>query len=165
MLTVHEATDADLADVRSLFMEYAATLGAVDLAYQGFPAELRALPGQYAPPAGVLLIARLDGVRAGCGALRPLERSVCEMKRLYVRPAARGIGAGRALARALIARARGFGYDRMRLDTLPTMATALDLYRTLGFVEIAPYYDTPIEGTVFMELDLRTTVPGSLIGR
>ena len=155
MLAIHDAsTPADIDDVRRLFTEYAATLEPVDLAYQNFPEELRALPGKFAPPNGALLLARHDGAAAGCGALRLLEPSVCEMKRLYLRREARGTGAGRALAEALIDRARAIGYARMRLDTLPTMRSALGLYRALGFVEIAPYYDTPIEGTVFMELAL-----------
>jgi ribosomal protein S18 acetylase RimI-like enzyme len=144
----------DLVEVAALFREYAASLP-VDLGYQGFEAELAGLPGKYAPPQGVLLIARgVDDEAVGCVALRAIEAGVCEMKRLYVRPAGRGTGLGRALARAIIDAARKAGYREMRLDTLPSMTTALALYEGLGFRGIAPYYETPVENTVFLSLDL-----------
>lgn len=146
---------ADLPDVIALFRAYAASLP-VDLAYQGFEAELAALPGKYAPPSGALLLARDEGGAAlGCVALRPLAPDICEMKRLYVRPDARGSGAGLALAQAIVTQARRAGYAQMRLDSLPTMQRAIAMYRTLGFAETAPYYDSPVAGTVFLSLDLR----------
>ena len=151
---VRPATSAgDLAEARRLFKEYEASLD-VDLRYQGFEQELAALPGAYAPPGGRLLLAADDSVPAGCVALRPLGGDVCEMKRLYVCPAARGRRVGRLLAETVIREARLIGYSRMRLDTLPSMKEALALYRALGFEEIAPYYASPVAGTRFMELAL-----------
>ena len=143
----------DVAEARRLFREYEASLD-VDLLYQGFERELAELPGAYTPPRGRLLLAVDDSAPAGCVALRPLGGDVCEMKRLYVRPAARGKRVGRLLAEAVIGEARSIGYSRMRLDTLPSMKDAQALYRVLGFVEIAPYYASPVAGTRFMELAL-----------
>ncbi len=152
-------TPADMTAVAELFRAYAAGLG-TDLAYQGFAQELAGLPGKYAPPAGALLLAR-DAGRAeagaalGCVAMRPLAGTgACEMKRLYVAPAGRGHGLGRALVTAVATAARTAGYAEIRLDTLPGMATAQALYAALGFRPIAPYYDTPVAGTVFMALRL-----------
>ena len=139
--------DADL--VRALFLEYVGSLG-VDLSFQGFDEELAALPMGY----DAVLVAHLDGEPAGCVGVRPLDSTTCEMKRLYVRPAARGAGLGRALALRAIDHARMLGYERMRLDTLPAMAAARALYGELGFVEIEPYRHNPIAGTAFMELPL-----------
>lgn len=148
-------TPDDLAAIRDLFVAYAAGLP-VDLAYQGFAAELAGLPGAYGPPAGALLLARdAAGAALGCVALRPLDPAgLCEMKRLSVAPSARGTGLGRALALAAIAAARDRGYREMRLDSLPSMTTAVALYRSLGFRVIAPYYPTPVAGTVFLGLPL-----------
>jgi len=145
---------ADLEAVSDLFRAYVASLG-IDLAYQGFEQELATLPGKYAPPAGALLIAKnLEEEPVGCVALRPLSSEICEMKRLYVDPAGRGLGLGRALTEAIIAEAIRIGYREMRLDTLPTLTAAAELYRKTGFVPIPAYYDTPIEGTLFMALSL-----------
>lgn len=151
MLSIVRALgDGDLDEVRALFREYAASLD-VDLAYQGFEAELALLPGKYAPPAGALLVAYgPDGRALGCVGVRPLDRpGACEMKRLYVRPAGRGTGAGRALAEAAIAFARASGYRDMLLDTLPGMTRAIGLYRALGFEEIAPYWRSPVPALYF----------------
>jgi len=144
----------DIVDAARLFRNYAASLP-IDLGYQGFADELAALPGKYAPPKGALLIARDDGGLAiGCVALRPLENAICEMKRLWVQPEARGLGLGAALIAAIVAAARAAGYAEMRLDTLPTMLSALTAYDRAGFREIPAYYPTPITGTIFLALTL-----------
>lgn len=142
---------AGLADAARLFRAYAESLP-IDLGYQGFEAELAALPGKYAPPAGALLIARAPaGEAIGCVALRPIEGDgICEMKRLYVRPEARGSGLGGALIAAILHAAYAAGYKEMRLDTLPTMHAALAMYARAGFKPIPAYYPTPVEGTIFL---------------
>jgi GNAT superfamily N-acetyltransferase len=138
--------------VRALFLEYAQSLG-FSLCFQGFDQELARLPGDYAPPAGGLLLAAYQGEPAGCVALHCLEREICEMKRLYLRPQFRGQGMGRALAEAIIARARSLGYRHMRLDTVePVMRDAVALYRQLGFEEIGAYRPNPVVGAMYMEL-------------
>jgi ribosomal protein S18 acetylase RimI-like enzyme len=141
----------DIAIAVRLFRAYADSLG-VDLCFQDFDTEVAGLPGGYAPPGGELLLAHdLAGQPVGCVALRPLEVAGCaEMKRLYVAPAGRGSGVGRLLAEAILQTAARLDYREVRLDTLPTMTEAVSLYRTLGFREIAPYYDTPVAGTLFL---------------
>lgn len=152
--TIREAhSAADMEQVRELFVEYQSTLG-VDLCFQGFHEELASLPGYYARPAGRLLLAE-EGARVlGVVALRRSSKVDCEMKRLYVRPAGRGLGLGRLLTTTLINEARLAGYQRMLLDTLPSMAEAQSLYRATGFTEIEPYYHNPLAGTLYMALSL-----------
>lgn len=154
---VHAQGAAALAAVRTLFQEYAHALG-VDLAFQAFDAELAALPGDYAAPSGVLLLALVDGQSAGCGALRPLPDvdypNACEMKRLFVRPAFRRFGLGRLLAQALIDHAAQLGYSSLLLDTLDDMEAARGLYVALGFEEIPPYYFNPIPGAHYLKVEL-----------
>ncbi len=145
--------EADLAAVRRLFREYQLGLG-IDLCFQNFEQELATLPGAYAPPRGRLVLALSGGEPAGCVALRPLGEEDCEMKRLYVRPACRGSALGRRLAEYVIREARAIGYRRMVLDTLPSMSAAQALYRSLGFVAVAPYTHNPVPGTLFLALDL-----------
>lgn len=154
MSTLRPATfPDDLPEVRALFREYADSLG-VDLSFQDFDRELASLPGDYAPPRGRLLLAEHAAVVAGCVALRPLGVDVCEMKRLFVRPAFRGARLGRMLAEAILSEARRIGYSRMRLDTLPSMAEAIVLYERLGFTDIAPYRHNPVPGARFLERTL-----------
>lgn len=139
---------------RSLFLEYADSLG-FSLCFQNFDHELANLPGAYRPPAGRLLLAQDAETFAGCVALRKLEDGICEMKRLYVRPAYRGKGVGRMLVDRIIAEGRLIGYERMRLDTVESsMKDAIALYRRIGFNEIAAYCKNPMEGALYMELAL-----------
>ncbi|MBP6252550.1 MAG: GNAT family N-acetyltransferase [Rubrivivax sp.] len=147
---------------REIFREYAASLS-VDLCFQGFEQELAELPGDYAAPNGLLLLAFVDGALAGCGAFRPLPDAdvpnACEMKRLFVRRAFRRFGLGRTLAQVLIDRATEAGYSSMLLDTLDEMEAARGLYEALGFVEVPPYYYNPIPGAHYLKVDLSGT-PG-----
>lgn len=144
----------DLKAAIALFYAYADFLG-VDLTYQKFEEEMAAMPGKYAPPLGELLLARgADGAALGCVGLRPLSDDICEMKRLYVTEAGRGLGLGRALAEAVVTHARRIGFSEMKLDTLPRLEAAIALYRAMGFKEIPAYYDTPIAGTLFFSLKL-----------
>jgi putative acetyltransferase len=148
-------SDDDIQRARTLFEEYASGLG-ISLCFQNFDQELKNLPGDYAPPDGRLLLATEDDQLAGCIALRRLADGTCEMKRLFLRPAYRGKGLGKLLVESIIDEARKLGYTRMRLDTLPgRMDTAIALYRSIGFVEIDPYCQNPVEGAKFMELDLQ----------
>jgi putative acetyltransferase len=151
------ATPALLNAVRGIFREYAASLD-VDLCFQNFDAELAALPGEYAPTEGALLLALVDGEVAGCGAMRRLAdcdyANACEMKRLFVRPAYRKFGLGRLLAQALLDRGRQAGYSVMLLDTLDDMEAARGLYASLGFEDIPPYYFNPIAGAHYLKADL-----------
>ena len=151
-----EATSLDqIAKARQLFREYSAWLG-IDLCFQNFEKELAELPGDYVPPNGRLLLAYDNGELVGCVALRKIGDGSCEMKRLFVRDRFRGKGIGRLLIETIIRNAKEIGYERMLLDTLPPrMNDAIALYRSIGFNEIAPYYDNPVEGAIFMELRLR----------
>lgn len=148
---VEVKTQVDLIEVRKLFEEYSSSLE-ISLDFQNFELELANLPGDYAPPEGCLLMAVWEGAIAGCVGLRKFSPSICEMKRLYSRPRFRSLGIGRALCEAVISKARKIGYQRMRLDTLPSMETARGLYASFGFREIEPYRYNPVEGTSFMEL-------------
>src|SRR5690349_20698310 len=149
-------TDDDIRKARTLFEEYAAGLG-ISLCFQNFDRELANLPGDYSPPDGRLLLAAEEAQLAGCIALRKLEPTVCEMKRLFLHPSHRGRGLGRVLVETIIDEARKLGYTKMRLDTIPgRMDQAIVLYRSIGFVEIEPYYESPVEGAKFMELNLAT---------
>lgn len=149
---------AELDAAREIFREYADGLG-VDLCFQRFDAELAGLPGDYAAPRGTLLLAHVDGLVAGCCALRPLEEcdypDACEMKRLYVRKAFRGLGLGRLLAEAVLDAARQAGYACVLLDTLDDMEAARALYQDLGFEDIPPYYHNPIAGAHYLKAQLR----------
>lgn len=144
---------AEIEEVREMIREYAAGLS-VDLAYQGFADEVRNLPGAYKAPGGALLLARLDGAAVGCVALRPGPDGSAEIKRLFVRPAARGRGIGKVLAETILEVARSRGYEEVVLDTLPEMDEALRLYSALGFEPTEPYYESPVEGTRFLRLRL-----------
>ncbi len=143
----------DMETLRALILEYQDWLG-VDLCFQGFEAELATLPGKYAPPAGGVWLAHVEGALAGCVGFRPHDGEACEMKRLWLRPAFRGLGLGRRLAEASIAAAGRAGYPTMCLDTLSFMDQARALYQTLGFREIPAYYDNPLEDVRYLELDL-----------
>ncbi|MDP1693000.1 MAG: GNAT family N-acetyltransferase [Burkholderiaceae bacterium] len=151
------ATPELLAATQAIFREYGASLG-IDLCFQNFEAELAALPGEYASPQGAVLLALVDGEVAGCGALRPLPESdyanACEMKRLYVRPQFRQFGLGRLIAQTLLDHGLQAGYSAMLLDTLDDMEAARNLYASLGFEEIAPYYFNPIPGAHYLKAAL-----------
>lgn len=148
------ASPDQVSAVRELFFEYARSLN-FSLCFQSFEKELAELPGAYSPPDGRLLLAAHGAQLAGCVALHQLEDEICEMKRLYVRPEFRGRGLGRVLAERVVADAREIGYKRLRLDTVePVMRGAVALYRKLGFREIASYRENPIEGALYMELEL-----------
>lgn len=153
-----EASHLALLDTaRGLFAEYAGSLN-IDLCFQNFDAELATLPGEYAAPGGALLVAVVDGVAAGCVALRALPDAdypnACEMKRLFVRPPFRRTGLGRQLAQRLMDLATQAGYSHMLLDTLDTMEAAREMYASLGFEDIPPYYFNPIPGAHYLKVDL-----------
>jgi len=154
-LTISSAeSPAAIAEVRDLILEYWESRK-LEFTYFNFDREIANLPGDYAPPAGKLLLASCHGEPAGCVALRKLENEICEMKRMYLREKFRGHGFGRALADAIIAEARRIGYRKMRLDTIgPTMREALHMYRQMGFRDILPYRHNPLPGAAFLEIDL-----------
>lgn len=147
-------TRPEIESVRALFREYVDGLQ-VSLCFQGFTAELAGLPGPYAPPRGRLLLASESEEPVGCAALHPISGTVGEMKRLYVNPAFRSQGVGTRLAERIIAEARTIGFEIIRLDTLPTMSAATRLYESVGLVRCAPYYETPLQDTIFIELTLK----------
>lgn len=153
-MVIREAEGSEeIATARRLFLEYGDSLG-FDLCFQDFDRELEELPGGYAPPGGRLLLAFAGDEAVGCAALRGIGEGVCEMKRLYVRPAYRGRGIGRGLAERIVEAAREAGYRTMRLDTIETMREAIALYRAMGFVDTVPYRFNPICGVVYLELRL-----------
>ena len=150
-MIIEAQSPEQIEETRRLFREYETWLG-VDLCFQSFESELAGLPGKYAPPTGGLFLAVIDEKIAGCIALRKLDDETCEMKRLFVREAFRGLGLGKMLIEEIIAEAKNIGYKRMRLDTLPDkMPKAVELYNSHGFQEIAPYYENPHKQTLFME--------------
>ncbi|MBW2486934.1 MAG: GNAT family N-acetyltransferase [Deltaproteobacteria bacterium] len=150
---VRANTDELIAEAKELFKEYAESLG-FDLCFKKFDAELECFPVQYSPPSGDLSLALSERQPIGCVGVRFLEEGICEMKRLYVKPNFRGSNAGKDLCEAAIQGGKILGYERMRLDTLPSMEIANRLYKTLGFVEIEPYRHNPLEGAIYLELNL-----------
>ncbi len=167
IMTMAEIREAsfpdDLTALREIFREYADSLG-VDLCFQNFDEELSTLPGKYSAPAGRVLLAWQQDKAVGCVALRPMGEGACEMKRLYVRPQGRGLGLGRRLAEAICAAARDAGYQRIRLDTLVTMTAAQDIYLAMGFKPIPAYVFNPIEGAMYLELELADWHPAGQKG-
>jgi len=154
MIDLVKATSPEeIEKAREIFLQYARSLD-FDLSFQGFNSELAGLPGDYAPPGGCLLLAVENGETMGCVALRKLEDGICEMKRLFLDPEKRGKGIGRLLAEGVIREAKRRGYNRMRLDTVPSMVSAIRLYRSLGFKENPAYCHNPVPGTKFFELHL-----------
>jgi len=147
-------TGVHIAKVKELFQEYSESLGFY-LCFQDFDTELDSFPLQYSPPKGCLLLALSHDLPIGCVGVRHFADGICEMKRLYVRPNFRGKHAGRLLAEVAIKAGKALGYERMRIDTLPSMEKANHLYRSLGFVEIEPYRFNPIEGAKYLELNLK----------
>lgn len=153
MRVKHAQTKTEIEEVRKLFREYEALLD-VDLCFQSFEEELAGLPGKYSCPSGDLLIGLYGKRTVGCVALRRIDDGVCEMKRLFVEPEARGTGLGRRLAQEIIVVAQNLGYSTMRLDTLDILKAAMHLYETLGFRRTKPYYENPLHGVVYWELNL-----------
>lgn len=153
MQIIEAKSDKQIETTRQLFREYQEFLGE-DLCFQGFEEELASLPGKYADPNGAIFLVEHEGDFIGCVAVRPLEGSTCEMKRLYVQPQAQGLKAGRLLAEIVIEKARELGYEKMQLDTLQRLEKAISLYQKLGFKKISSYYANPLDEVVYLELDL-----------
>lgn len=153
-MKIIEATSPEHIEIaRDLFREYQQFLN-VDLCFQGFEEELASLPGKYAHPKGAILLAEHEGEIAGCVAVRPIEGETCEMKRLYVKDEFRGLAIGKKLADAIIEKARELNYQKMQLDTLERLETAMGIYQKLGFEKISPYYANPLDEVVYWELQL-----------
>ncbi len=152
-LTIRAAELSEMDEVRQLFREYQTELN-VDLCFQSFEEELDSLPEKYAPPKGQLLLGMVDGTIQGCVAFRSLDAGVCEMKRLFVRPAARSAGLGRRLVAEILSHAKSAGYESMVLDTLDRLHSARLLYERAGFVEVPAYYENPLEGVIFLQRKL-----------
>ena len=151
---IHAESSVQLLQIGKLFIEYAEDM-AFELCFQGFDKEIEELPGLYSPPGGRLLLALHGGIAAGCSALRKLDDEVCEMKRLFTKPEFRGLGIGKLLAQKIIEEARIIGYRKMRLETVKDkMKEAVSLYMAFGFKEIEPYYDNPVKGVLYMEMEL-----------
>jgi ribosomal protein S18 acetylase RimI-like enzyme len=157
MNIIRAKTPYEIAEVQGLFREYETYLN-VDLCFQQFESELENLPGEYAPPSGILLLAKDSQKPVGCGALRRLaakQDHTCEMKRLFVCPKVRCLGIGKQIAIRLIQEGVRLGYSTMVLDTLNRLEAAIHLYESLGFVRSGPYYDNPLPDVVYLKLDLR----------
>jgi len=154
LINIFQAFTAEHVQMtRDLFIEYANSLD-IDLCFQNFDKELAGLPGDYSPPSGRLLLVEYEKKIAGCIALRKIDNRTCEMKRLYVKPEFRGLKIGKTLAEKIFEEARIIGYKKMRLDTLPQMLEAINMYKSLGFKEIEPYRYNPEQGAMFMEKEL-----------
>jgi ribosomal protein S18 acetylase RimI-like enzyme len=153
---MHASGQVEIGEIKKLFIEYVQSLD-TDLAFQDFETEIETLPGKYTSPGGALIIALIDCKAAGCIALRKISDDICEMKRLYVKDSYRGFGIGIGLVNMIIEEAIMLNYRFIRLDTLPTMKKAQDLYKSLGFYEIEPYVYNPISGTKYLELELNAS--------
>ena len=150
---VERYDEQSISEIKDIFIEYRKDLG-LDLEFQDFQDELEELPGEYSPAEGAILLAKDEGKTVGCVALRKIDETTCEMKRLYVKPEYRGEGLGRKLSKSIIEKARDKGYEKMKLDTLTTLKEANELYRSLGFEECEPYRYNPLEDALYMELEL-----------
>ena len=150
MTEIREAHSHEIQTVRDLFLEYAKSLN-FSLCFQDFDQELETLPGAYVAPKGFILLAFQNSKPIGCVALRFLEAGVSEMKRLYVKPDSQGLGIGRALTEELMQKAKKIGYKKIRLDTVPSMKAAINMYAAMGFYSIPAYRENPIEGTTYLE--------------
>lgn len=154
MLEVIEAKPDQVNAIRELFLEYANSLE-FDLGFQGFQSEIDSLPGNYSAPKGCVLLALKNSELAGCVALKPIDEEICEMKRLFVRPKFQGHGIGRTLVQKILKRAADMGYGKIRLDTVPSMRAAIEMYRAFGFYSIPAYRENPVPGTSYLERTLR----------